>query len=221
MLSKCKVFVQRAHAKSLGHHHHFIIEMVRDGAAILQSRKTGCRSRPETSVDGIVIKEGSPPAAPGRIAAGQHLITSSKTGVRKVAVRPGFPHQFEQWPGFPFPGADFGYQLLRQDVPRCIRNDDPVQQSVAHGLEQRHLPTRSSRVTGNSLPFGVSPTAWPARPTRWMKAEMLPGEPIWQTRSTWPMSMPSSSEAVATRARKRPDLSACSASSRCSRARLP
>ena len=34
---------------------------------------------------------------------------------------------------------------------------------------------------------------------RWMKAAMLPGEPSWHTRSTWPISMPSSSEAVAGR----------------------
>ena len=35
------------------------------------------------------------------------------------------------------------------------------------------------------------------------------GEPIWQTRSTWPMSIPSSSEAVATRALSAPVLSRC------------
>ena len=47
------------------------------------------------------------------------------------------------------------------------------------------------------------------------------GEPSWQTRSTSPMSMPSSSEAVATSALSLPRLSRCSASSRCSLARLP
>ena len=47
------------------------------------------------------------------------------------------------------------------------------------------------------------------------------GEPIWQTRSTSPISMPSSSEAVATSAFSSPRFSRCSESSRCSRARLP
>ena len=47
------------------------------------------------------------------------------------------------------------------------------------------------------------------------------GEPIWQTRSTWPMSMPSSSEAVATSAFSWPFFSRDSASRRFSFDRLP
>ena len=39
---------------------------------------------------------------------------------------------------------------------------------------------------------------------------MARGEPIWQTSSTGPTSMPSSSEAVATRARRSPARSRCS-----------
>ncbi|MCY1506635.1 hypothetical protein D9M68_408870 [compost metagenome] len=47
------------------------------------------------------------------------------------------------------------------------------------------------------------------------------GEPIWQTSSTSPMSMPSSSDAVATSTRRRPALRRCSASRRSSLDRLP
>ena len=47
------------------------------------------------------------------------------------------------------------------------------------------------------------------------------GEPIWQTRSTVPMSMPSSSDAVATTARSSPLFSRASASRRSARERLP
>ena len=47
------------------------------------------------------------------------------------------------------------------------------------------------------------------------------GDPNWHTRSTSPMSMPSSSEAVATSTFSSPRLSLCSASSRNSLARLP
>ena len=50
---------------------------------------------------------------------------------------------------------------------------------------------------------------------------MLRGEPIWQTRSIEPMSIPSSSEAVATSARNSPSLSRCSSRSRRSLERLP
>ncbi|KGX79623.1 aTP-dependent helicase, DEAD/DEAH family [Burkholderia pseudomallei MSHR435] len=47
------------------------------------------------------------------------------------------------------------------------------------------------------------------------------GEPSWQTSSTSPMSMPSSSEAVATSSLSLPCFRRCSASKRCSFARLP
>ena len=53
-------------------------------------------------------------------------------------------------------------------------------------------------------PFGTPPRRCSARPTRWRKVAMLRGEPSWQTRSTGPTSMPSSSDAVATTARSSP-----------------
>ena len=81
--------------------------------------------------------------------------------------------------------------------------------------------TSSSRVSGNSRPFGVPCTAWPERPARCRKVEMERVEPSWQTRSTSPMSIPSSSEAVATSTLRSPALSRCSAARRRSRERLP
>ena len=50
---------------------------------------------------------------------------------------------------------------------------------------------------------------------------MLRGDPTWQTSSTGPMSIPSSSEAVATRARSSPALSRVSTLSRLCLERLP
>ena len=64
--------------------------------------------------------------------------------------------------------------------------------------------TSSSRDSGNSRPLGVPSTAWPERPTRCRKVAIERGEPSWHTRSTSPISMPSSSEAVATSAFSRP-----------------
>ena len=81
--------------------------------------------------------------------------------------------------------------------------------------------TSSSRVRGNSRPFGVPVIVCPDRPTRWISVAMALGEPIWQTRSTEPMSIPSSREAVATRAFSAPAFSRCSASCRCSFDMLP
>ena len=81
--------------------------------------------------------------------------------------------------------------------------------------------TRSSRLSGNRRPLGVASTPWPERPTRCRKVDTARVEPSWQTRSTSPMSMPSSSEAVATRTVSEPALSRCSACRRRSRDRLP
>jgi len=79
----------------------------------------------------------------------------------------------------------------------------------------------SSRDSGNRRPFGTPLTAWPERPTRCSSAAIERVEPSWHTRSTSPMSIPSSSDAVATSARSSPRFRRCSASRRCSRARLP
>ena len=83
------------------------------------------------------------------------------------------------------------------------------------------VSTSSSRLNGNKRPLGVAPMAWPERPTRCKKAAMERGEPNWQTRSISPISIPSSSEAVATRHCNFPCLSCCSASRRRSLDMLP
>ncbi len=71
------------------------------------------------------------------------------------------------------------------------------------------------------MPWGTPVREWLDRPTRWRKVAMLRGEPTWQTSSTGPMSMPSSREAVATRARSSPARRRCSTRRRRSLERLP
>ena len=77
--------------------------------------------------------------------------------------------------------------------------------------------TRSARCLGNSRPRLGSPTWWPARPMRCRPRATAPGDSTWITRSTAPMSMPSSSDDVATSPFSRPDLSSSSIISRRSR----
>ncbi len=80
---------------------------------------------------------------------------------------------------------------------------------------------RSSRVVTKNRPLGTAPRQWPLRPTRCRATAIERGEPMWQTRSTVPTSMPSSSEAVATSTLTWPSLSLRSASRRSLRERLP
>ncbi|SPB31591.1 hypothetical protein MAJHIDBO_01827 [Propionibacterium freudenreichii subsp. shermanii] len=62
----------------------------------------------------------------------------------------------------------------------------------------------SPRAVGNSTPCEMAPTWWPARPTRCRPLDTEGGDCTWITRSTAPMSMPSSNELVATTHGSRP-----------------
>ena len=80
---------------------------------------------------------------------------------------------------------------------------------------------RSPRYLGKMTPLEGSPTWCPARPMRWRPRATDVGLSTWMTRSTAPMSMPSSRLLVATSAGRRPALSSSSIRRRCSRAMLP
>ena len=80
---------------------------------------------------------------------------------------------------------------------------------------------RSPRYFGKILPTLGSPTWCPARPTRWIPRATDPGDSTSTTRSTVPMSMPSSRLEVATMPRSRPSFSSDSTCTRCSRASEP
>ncbi len=65
----------------------------------------------------------------------------------------------------------------------------------------RRPRTRAGRsgTWGRSGPSRSAPSSWPARPIRWIPRATDFGDSTWITRSTAPMSIPSSSEEVATR----------------------
>ncbi len=74
----------------------------------------------------------------------------------------------------------------------------------------------SPRCLGNRAARLISPTWCPARPTRWSPEAADGGASTWITRSTAPMSMPSSRLLVATTQRSTPDFSSSSTCARCS-----
>ena len=106
----------------------------------------------------------------------------------------------------PFACGDLGDDLLREHVERLLGDRQPVELAAATASSNAAHSTRSSRDSGKSRPFGVPSTACPERPTRCRKLAIERGDPSWQTRSTSPMSMPSSSEAVAASAFSSPPL---------------
>ena len=105
--------------------------------------------------------------------------------------------------------SGFSGSRIDSIAPRCIWIAVTVHSS------------RSPRNLGNIRPRLSSPTAWPARPTRCRPRTAEPGASTSRTRSTLPMSIPSSSELVATMQRRRPALRDSSISRRCSWEMLP
>ncbi len=95
-------------------------------------------------------------------------------------------------------------------APSCIRagHDGALEQVAAVLREDDALAGRADLVAGPADRAGA-------------RGRPLVGLSTWMTRSTAPMSMPSSSELVATRAGRRPALSSSSMATRCSRAMRP
>ena len=158
----------------------------------------------------------------GRIRSGQH----AKDGLERVAGqalvgrRP--PHRLEQLVGRPGLADRHGHDLLGQHVERVARQLRLLDRALVHARASRpRISRRSPRYLGKKTPRLGSPTWCPARPTRCRPLATLAGLSTWITRSTAPMSMPSSSELVATIAGRRPALSASSIPTRCSRASEP
>ena len=141
---------------------------------------------------------------------------------REIAVRPRPPDTREERVLVPRPGHARGDDLLRQDVERRGAAAGCGRESRADARAAARRPRRARRASaGKSRPFGIFRRACPARPTRWRNVAIERVAPTWIARSTSPMSMPSSSEAVATSARSLPAFRRCSASSRRARERLP
>ena len=104
-------------------------------------------------------------------------------------------------------------QVLGEHVERVLR-DHRLLDLARRACAGRRPRTRAGRrgTWGRSGPCETSPSAWPARPTRCRPRVTDFGDSTWITRSTAPMSMPSSSEEVATRQGSCPDLSSSSTS---------
>ena len=101
--------------------------------------------------------------------------------------------------------ATHAIDLLRQHIQATERNAQVLDRALQHRAAERG---RFEQVGGRlgdqpSLARRRAPRARPAR-LRCSPLATLPGDSTWQTRSTAPMSIPSSSDAVATTAVRSP-----------------
>ena len=90
-------------------------------------------------------------------------------------------------------------EVLGEHVERVLRDDRLLDLAVAHPRATTAHSSRSPRNLGKMRPLETSPRPWPARPIRCRPRVTDFGDSTWMTRSTAPMSMPSSREEVATR----------------------
>ncbi len=158
----------------------------------------------------------------GREPARDQLQDALERLGREVAIGVGPADQVEE--GGDVPGLDrhAGDDLLGEDVEAVGRHPERLDLVGDHRPGQSAADSsRSAWVLAIIRPLLTRPTTCPARPTRWSPRATPPGEPTWQTRSTAPMSIPSSSEAVATTLGNSPRFRASSVSRRSSWLRLP
>ena len=188
---------------------HVVVELIRDRAAVGDRREPRAAPRAQHAVHAR--------RSAGRRRAGRGACVkpsasicttarSSRASDRDTAARGASARSSVLDP--PLAHADFGDDLLREHVERraaatWMRSSSP--RPHARRAARRTRPGRRA-TAGTAGPSGCAPSAWPARPTRCRKAAIARGEPSWQTRSTSPMSMPSSSDAVATSALSSPRL---------------
>ena len=167
----------------------------------------------------------SAPRRPRRVVkpSASMRTTASKSSRVERAIRPGAAQPLEQRR----PRASPARRPRR-------RSAAPARRAAARGIVERDRARRGARCRAapriRPARRATAETAgpWACRRRRGRsgrraagRSAIERGEPSWQTRSTSPMSMPSSSDAVATSTFSSPRFSRCSAASRCSFARLP
>ena len=89
--------------------------------------------------------------------------------------------------------------LLREHVERVARDLRLLDLAAAHRPRHDRGLEQVGAELGEDASFEVEPSSWPARPTRCRPRATDFGLSTWTTRSTAPMSIPSSRLEVATR----------------------
>ena len=130
-----EVLADRADAEALGVQHDVVVELVRDHAGVGHGREPRAFPRAQPPVDGVVVQVGRAPAAPGRVALGEHLEDLLEFLRCQVRVRLRATEGVEQLVHAPFAAGDFRHDLLREHVERLPRHADLVELAAAHAVE--------------------------------------------------------------------------------------
>ena len=170
---------------------------VGDRAAVRDRQPLRAGPAPDDAVDAVPHDAGPQLGELlGRVAAGEqvehrreHLVGElAEVGARRRTMRGELVDR-------PLVERAHGDDLLGEHVERVARVAGVLDERPRACAARPRPPRRGRpRCFGKSLPSLGSPTWWPARPMRCSPRATAPGDSTWMTRSTAPMSMPSSSE---------------------------
>ncbi len=136
----------------LRQHDDVVVEMIRNGAAVLQGGQAGRRPGPQPSVHGIEKQPGRAPAPARAVAFRKHSHHGLEVPGCQFAIRPGVPKTVKKFVGPPFAGADLRHHLLGENVQRRPGNADHVQFASLHGSYQRHTFDQVIAAEGEQAP---------------------------------------------------------------------
>ena len=152
-----------------------------------------------------------------RVAPGEHVEGRVVGAARERGERRGAADQVEELVDRPGVHRDHRDDLLGQHVERVGRVRAATRSARRASARRRPRSGRGRRGAWGTARRGLTaPTWWPARPTRCRPLATLGGDSTWMTRSTAPMSMPSSRLLVATTQGSRPRFRSSSIRARCS-----
>ena len=206
---------------ALGLAHNGVKRIFRDRAAAGDGRKPASAPPAQRSIYPVAMQIRAVTAAPRGNALREHGHDLVEIRARQIAVRIGAANQREEIVFVPVFRRARGHNLLRQNVERSFRNDQPIEFAAPHRAHQRRAFEQfvARRREDAALRNRAAPVAGAA------DALQRHGDRAWRTdladQIDVPISMPSSSEAVATSARSSPALNFRSAARRSLRDRLP
>ena len=132
-----EVFVERADERLGRLEHHAIIADVGDRAPRRERGEAGAAPGLEASVHAVVMHVRAAAPAPGREPVGEHLHHRIEVFAREIAVRVGPAHQLVQRRLVPLFARHRRDHLLRENVERVVRDDQPVELPLARRPQQR------------------------------------------------------------------------------------
>src|SRR5205823_126183 len=156
-----------------------------------------------------------------RVPRGEVVEDGEEILLRQIVERIGPPGELERLVDVPALLQGHRDHRLGEHVQRILRDLDAVDPGVVGGLREGRAFHEVHGSNAIIRPVAVSPYAWPARPILWRPLATDLGDPIWTTRSMYPMSMPSSRDVEETAALSLPSFSFCSTSRRVTFEREP